>query len=185
MRVIVLKDFVSKTGSLCKAGSVLDWAAVGAYGKGLLQNEFVKEIEEPHIPGQAVECARYCPEFSDLDGVYAGWGLRFHPIEVREAVASVGLSFETEEQCEAWIKRAQAEQILRRDAKGFKPDWDDATQCKYYVTYDTADNKLLCCWGYVVIYNAIYFATLEDAQSSIKTHAREWKTYLGVKDGGQ
>lgn len=104
-------------------GGIQDWEEVGTFEKALLEHGFVEEAEAPYIPGQAVKNANYCPQFSSVFGVHAGCDIQDMSLEMREVIASVGLSFETEQQCCAWIKRAQAEQILRRDAKGFKPDW--------------------------------------------------------------
>lgn len=81
--------------------------------------------------------------------------------------------------------RRKAETILRKDTKGFKVKKDGGRF--YYVEYDMYSDKFFNNWltsNYSGAYigSPILFATAEDAQDSIRNHAKEWKIYLGVEE---
>ena len=98
-------------------------------------------------------------------------------------LAAIGISFETEEECYECIDKMKAYQILRRDTRGFEPDWYNILQHKYDVYYDYVNCKLsVCTYSICSSHQSLWFATKEDAEASIKTHEKEWKIYLGVEE---
>jgi len=106
-----------------------------------------------------------------------------YPGDKAAAMASVGLSFETAEECQRWIDQEKARQVLRRDAKGFKPNIYDLDELRHYVFYDPIRRSLDVSYeASDGVSHGIVFATEPDALASIKAHETEWKTFLGVSD---
>lgn len=99
-----------------------------------------------------------------------------------DAFLEVGNVFLTQEEVEKALARRKAKQILLRDTKGFKPDWGNGDQMKYYVSYHYLGHyfNVDFCWS--VNEDRIYFATYLDAAESLKNHRKEWLTYLGVEE---
>ena len=99
-----------------------------------------------------------------------------------DAERSLGLLFLTREEAEKELARYKAEVILRRDTNGFKLKYN-LDEKRYYVSYDPTEKELW--YGYEDYSNVshdIVFASVEDAEASIKAHEKEWKTYLGVEE---
>lgn len=114
----------------------------------------------------------------------------FGPVAVRrhwhkrlEYDRALGLLYATRSECENKIRRMEAEAILKRSTKGYEPDWDDSYERKYYVGYDYVNGKLdILQTSSFRVLGEIYFFSNEDAEASIKTHEKEWKTYFGVEE---
>lgn len=95
---------------------------------------------------------------------------------------AVGDIFLTRTEAERELARRKAKQILLRDTKGFKPDWGDTEQDKWYVAYHTYDSgELTAELKLGFNYGGPVFGSYNDARKSIKTHEKEWKIYLGVE----
>ena len=92
----------------------------------------------------------------------------------------IGLAFRTEEEAYKKAEWLKALTILQEDTKGFKPNWDDSSQCKYQVIWDCVRLAIDCFMG--TSHSIIAFATKEDAQESINKHEKEWRIFLGVED---
>lgn len=93
-----------------------------------------------------------------------------------------GSAFWTREEAEKELKRRKAYVVLKEDTKGFKPDWEKGSGKKWYVLYLHDAGKFILDWR--VAYDdggKLYFATVDDAEASIKTHRQEWLDYLGVE----
>ena len=93
-------------------------------------------------------------------------------------VKSLGLLFETEEETERHIDYLMAKEVIRQDTKGFKPDWENFNEEKYYGVWDFDRKKAdYFSWG---MYKGldIYFKSKEDIKESFKKHPKEWKAYL-------
>lgn len=102
-----------------------------------------------------------------------------HETDMRIAI---GNAFLTKEEAEKELNRRKAKVILEHDTKGFKPDWSNDYD-KYEVYYDYEYEELYV--NYYTVYSShrsLWFASKEDAEASIKTHEKEWKTYLGVEE---
>ena len=96
-----------------------------------------------------------------------------------------GNYFQTIDEAQALADYLKALAVVRDDAKGFKPDWGDITQSKFYVYYWKDREHLFINEAWQNAGNGVfglpYFETAEDAQASIDKHEKEWKTIFGVK----
>lgn len=94
-----------------------------------------------------------------------------------------GNYFKTEAEAEKYGEYLKALQIIKDDAKDFKPDWVDENQDKYYGYY-SHDNGSLSWHTNICSQNqgAIYFETLEDLKESFEKHHKEWLIVLGVEE---
>lgn len=99
-----------------------------------------------------------------------------------EEMYATGNYFKTEEEAQKASDWLKAFAILRDDTKGFKPDWNNYSQKKWFVHYDHGDDLLRPDWSYVFQNGVLIFATEDDALESIKNHEREWKIFYGVEE---
>lgn len=93
----------------------------------------------------------------------------------------MGNYFETYLEAEAYVDYLLAKEVIKEDAKGFKPDWDNGWQKKHYGCYNIMDNTLGGDVEYTQKKSTIYFQSEDDLQASFKKHRKEWKTYLTYK----
>lgn len=96
---------------------------------------------------------------------------------------SIGNDFKTEEEAKEYKKYLVALQIVKDDAKGFIPDWEDGNQLKYCGYYGHSYNHL--DWAnasYIQNQGIIYFKSKQDIQDSFKKHRKEWLVVLGIKE---
>lgn len=107
-----------------------------------------------------------------------------HPID--DVRHRYGNYFRTEEEAKAYAEYLKALTVVRDDAKGFKPDWANNTQCKFYVYYSHRQKRLSfeCLEENADngVFGLPYFAEPEDAVESIDKHEKEWKIIFGIKD---
>jgi hypothetical protein len=102
----------------------------------------------------------------------------YHSNWVIESLKSIGLLFETEEEAEKYLEYLKVKEVIKKDTKGFKPDWSDEEQPKHY-GYCNAESKRL--WRdveYTEKRSTIYFRSIKDIEESLENHPEEWKTYL-------
>lgn len=178
----VVKEFINKQGVKVPVGYNLEWKELGKFGKGLLNAGFIEEVKEKYISGQYVPKAGerfwsisysriFGVEPDVVDGSYA------------EGMAEVGLSFETEKECDKFIAKLKAYQIIRKDAKGFEPDWGNTYQVKYSCWYDSVNKHLetSTCASYREL-GQIYFRTHEDLMESFNNHRKEWLILLNAEE---
>lgn len=102
--------------------------------------------------------------------------------DVDDGRYELGNYFKTEEEAEKATNWLKTFAILRDDTKGFKPDWEDSNQNKWYVLYDHAGKELDYNYARVFQTEFLYFATREDAEASIKNHKQEWLAFIGVEE---
>lgn len=90
----------------------------------------------------------------------------------------IGNHFETTKETQECIAYLKARAIIKQDAKGFKPDWQNADEERYCGKWDFDDE--IPHISILNIFKApqIYFRTKEDIEESFKKHPDEWKTYL-------
>lgn len=95
-----------------------------------------------------------------------------------EKIRELGLLFNTEEEAEAHFEYLKSKAIIKQDAKGFKPDWNDYDESKYYGYWDFKEHKP--DWGisYMSKGANIYFKRFIDIDKSFREHPKEWKVYL-------
>ena len=103
---------------------------------------------------------------------YKGWELS---VRLRKMM---GNYFETYEETERHIDYLLAKEVIKQDAKGFKPDWKDKTQAKYFGCWDSLMERKRFDYEYTFKNSEIYFQSEEDIEESFKKHPEEWKTYL-------
>ena len=99
-------------------------------------------------------------------------------IRFTERYKSVGNYFETKEEAEKYLAYLKAKAIIKQDAKGFKPDWDDDEEAKYSGYWDYFYEKFNLISTYLIKDSTIYFKSEEDIKESFEKHPEEWKTYL-------
>lgn len=93
-----------------------------------------------------------------------------------------GNCFLTKQEAQKELRRRQAEVILKRDTNGFKPDWCDREQHKYFVFLDHNTSMLKIGSRIYCQETGINFATELDARKSINEHEGEWLAYFGVNN---
>lgn len=169
-----------------KTGEVIEWDKNLTYK---LDREYtsLKELCENYEDCEAPEPETWSPKWGDEyyriteHGVVVkeGWGNNC----LDDGATEIGNVFRTKEEAEkahAWLR---ARKVLFDDTKGYKPNWGDCSESKYYVFYARPQNDLrVCCGSYDTTNPGPYFATKEDAEASVKAHEKEWKIYLGVDD---
>lgn len=98
--------------------------------------------------------------------------------EYKEKLKSVGNCFETREEAEKYLEFLKAKTIIKQDTKGFKPDWNNKDEDKYFGEWDFDDE--VPHTGLLTNFKQpeIYFKTFEGIKESFKKHPEEWKTYL-------
>ncbi len=90
----------------------------------------------------------------------------------------IGNIFETREKAEKYLAYLKAKEVVKQDTKGFKPDWSDRDEIKYWGYWDFYQNKPDYDYDYRAKRVEIFFRTREDLKESFKKHPEEWKTYL-------
>ena len=105
---------------------------------------------------------------------YKGWEVS---LKLRK---SIGNYFETREEAESYLDFLKAKEVIKQDAEGFKPDWNNSDQPKYFGRYGGLIEKRTLDWNITRTYeySTIFFRTLEDIMDSFKKHPNEWRTYL-------
>ena len=86
--------------------------------------------------------------------------------------------FDTREEAEKHLEYLKAKVIIKQDTKGFKPDWKDIAEDKYYGFWDSSAKKLDWIRISILQDDRIYFETKNDIKESFEKHPEEWKTYL-------
>ena len=93
----------------------------------------------------------------------------------------IGNYFETREEAEKYLEFLKAKTIIKQDTKGFKPDWNNKDETKYWGYWDFYHNQLDYDWDYGAKRVGILFKTIKDIKESFKKHPEEWKTYLSYE----
>lgn len=91
---------------------------------------------------------------------------------------AIGNYFKTKEEAEKYLEYLKAKAIIKKDTKGFRPDWNDENDRKYCGFWDSTKKE----FEYMCISNlqsdSIYFNIADDIVESFEKHPKEWKTYL-------
>lgn len=90
----------------------------------------------------------------------------------------IGNYFETKEEAEKYLEYLKAKETIRKDTKGFKPDWNNSNEAKYYGVWNFDREKTEYFAWDVYKSSDIFFKSIEDIKESFKNHPDEWKTYL-------
>lgn len=87
------------------------------------------------------------------------------------------------DELESYKEYSLALQTIKDDTKGFKPDWEDKNQTKYYGYYVHRFNSLHLDDEYEFQrQETIYFETEKDLKESFEKHRKEWLIVLGVEE---
>ena len=103
---------------------------------------------------------------------YKGWEVS---LKLRK---SIGNYFETEEEAKKYLEYLKAKAIIKQDTKGYKPDWNNLEQIRFYGCWDFQFKIPFRGTRFTQKDTTIYFKTVEDIEESFKKHPEEWKTYL-------
>lgn len=187
MKYIVLKEFLTEKNPRWRVpGEVFDATTKSKKIMALLEKGYIEEVpERPRTVWDLKELDECWAIFynQDSEGGAIPKKVHWHENEWQSARA-MGEIHPTEAECNRVIACRQAETILRRDTKGFKPKFQESFSIKDYgwkVEYSPRYKK------FIVVMNGqqdgtIRFATENAAKDSIKNHEKEWKAYLGVEE---
>ena len=161
-----------------------------AYAKETLQQfpnileEWFEEIKSFEVPDEfemGFWTISHNTEYGFCSWYLPSVELKEHYEEMLKHHMEIGWAFSTKEEAEKYLEWFKARAVLIEDTKGFKPDWGNWAEQKWYVEYDYEDFDFNITIDTLRNAGKIYFATRKEAENSIKTHEKEWKTYLGVE----
>lgn len=104
--------------------------------------------------------------------------VKYHPNWVIENIKSIGLLFETEEEVENYLAYLKAKEVIKQDAKGFKPDWNNGDEAKFFGYWDFILEEPGCGLDCRAKTPNVYFQSSKDIKESFEKHHEEWKEYL-------
>lgn len=134
-------------------------------------DEWFEEIEEPKI---YFTIDIYKSKFKEINtDYYSGWSA----LEVKN-IKDLGLLFKTKEEIDKFIAYLKAKAIIKQDTKGFKPNWNNEGEKKFFGSWNFQRKEVYWNYEYINKYVEIYFKTNEDIEESFEKHSEEWKTYL-------
>lgn len=141
--------------------------------EGFIDNfdEWFEEIKEPKI---FFTIDIYKSKFKEINtDYYSGWSA----LEVKN-IKDLGLLFKTKEEIDKFIAYLKAKAIIKQDTKGFKPNWNNEGEKKFFGSWNFQRKEVYWNYEYINKYVEIYFKTNEDIEESFEKHSEEWKTYL-------
>ena len=141
--------------------------------EGFIDNfdEWFEEIKEPKI---FFTIDIYKSKFKEINtDYYSGWSA----LEVKN-IKDLGLLFKTKEEIDKFIAYLKAKAIIKQDTKGFKPNWNNEGEKKFFGSWNFQRKEVYWDYEYINKYVEIYFKTNEDIEESFEKHPNEWKTYL-------
>ena len=96
-------------------------------------------------------------------------------------LATLGVVYRTEEECEKALGLKLAEVRLRQTSD-FEPDFENG-KGGWIVYYDYGCETLAVCdFDYYNAGEPVRYATREEAEKSIKENEADWKKYFGIKE---
>ena len=134
-------------------------------------DDWFEEVKEPKI---FFTIDIYKSKFKEINtDYYSGWSA----LEVKN-IKDLGLLFKTVEKTKKYLKYLKAKEIIKQDTKGFKPDWNNLEQIRFYGRWDFQSKIPFRGTSFTQKDTTIYFKTVEDIEESFERHPEEWKTYL-------
>lgn len=176
---------ISANGDLVMRGECIS-DCILAYSARALQKfpniltEWFEEIpEETKTIWDLKKGDQYYVVYSD--GTYRGLVWDNDPQDIKYRLN--GATFLTCQEVEKEFARREARAIIEQDAKGFKPDWEDLDQEKWFACYDHRTLELESDYDNTAHYpGVIFFASEDDIENSFDKHRKEWLTLLGVEE---
>lgn len=98
--------------------------------------------------------------------------------DVIKGLKLVGNYFETWEEAAEYLEYLKAKEIIEQDAKGFKPNWKDNNEKKYYGYLRYPAGKIVFDYIYSIRTTTIHFKSIKDIKESFEKHPEEWEAYL-------
>lgn len=95
-----------------------------------------------------------------------------------ENLEAIGNYFETREEAEKYLEYLKAKEVIKQDTKGFKPDWNNHFEDRYYAHWNFDQNESIWERETSCKSQEFYFKSRDDIEESFKKHPEEWKTYL-------
>lgn len=141
--------------------------------EGFIDNfdEWFEEVKEPKI---FFTIDIYKSKFKEINtDYYSGWSA----LEVKN-IKDLGLLFKTKEEIDKFIAYLKAKAIIKQDTKGFKPNWNNEGEKKFFGSWNFQRKEAYWDYEYINKYVEIYFKTNEDIEESFEKHPEEWKVYL-------
>lgn len=92
---------------------------------------------------------------------------------------AIGNIFKTKEEAEKYLEYLKAKTIIKKDAKGFKPDWNNEDENRYRGCWNLKKDTTI--WMYesgAFKEPLIFFKSVKDIKESFEKHPNEWRTYL-------
>lgn len=93
----------------------------------------------------------------------------------------IGNYFETTKETQECVAYLRARAIIKKDAKGFKPNWKNPSQKRFFGYFNLIDETLCYFNSGENMESKIFFKTEEDIKESFKKHPKEWMEYLSYK----
>ena len=90
----------------------------------------------------------------------------------------LGAWFDTKEEAEKHLGFLKAKEVIKQDTKGFKPDWEDKNELKFFGYWKPEKEELDYGFQLLNQVSLVFFKTEEDIKESFKKHPEEWRTYL-------
>ena len=142
--------------------------------EGFIDNfdEWFEEIEEPKI---FFTIDIYKSKFKEINtDYYSGWSA----LEVKN-IKDLGLLFKTVEKTKKYLEYLKAKAIIKKDAKGFKPDWNNEDENRYRGCWDLKKDTTIWMYEFGAFKEPlIFFKSVKDIKESFEKHPNEWSTYL-------
>lgn len=92
---------------------------------------------------------------------------------------AIGNYFETTEEAEKYLEYLKAKEVIKKDTKGFKPDWNNEDENRYRGCWDFKKGTTSWMYEYGTFKEPlIFFKSVEDIKESFEKHPEEWKVYL-------
>lgn len=142
-------------------------------------DEWFEEIQEPtdsiHWKPKIAEKYFYINEYGDVE-----WEV-WNDDGVDNRLMAMGLVYRTEEECEEARDRRLAKVRLSQTSD-FEPDFENGSG-GWVVCYRRRAGKL----DYIKTYGCdsgepVRYATMKEAEKSIRENERDWKIYFGIKE---
>ena len=128
-----------------------------------MHNEWFEEVREYF----------YIDSKGDIE--YAKYEWNEEVVELRKLI---GNYFETIEEAEKYLEYLKAKEVIKQDTKGFRPDWNDPNQPKYYGYWHFEKNEPDWSVSHMTKTTSIYFESAKAIEESFEKHPEDWKTYL-------
>lgn len=143
-------------------------------------------VGEPNLPRFNKEDVRIFPlwfeEVEDYFYITTGGSVwlcsKNEDKELDKNRKAIGNYFETIEEAEKYLEYLKAKEVIKKDTKGFNPNWEDKDEDRFMGCWDFKRKRARFDYGDAFKTPEIYFKSREDISESFEKHPNEWKAYL-------